>query len=610
MKHLRNLGILFTCIIFASCSVPKMKVDLLLTNGDFYTLDSRLPEAQAVAVNDGRVVGVGTNSEIASRFEGKIAIDLQGAFVLPGLTDGHCHMSELGLSLTTLDLTGTRSPEDVAEIVEAAVSTTNSGGWIRGRGWNQERWSNPGQLSYAGMRSPQSGIPSRHPASRERSFPTHDVLDKIAPDNFVFLVRVDGHAIWVNKKVMDLAGITRATEDPSGGKIIRDKNGVPTGVFLDAAMDLVASKIPPPTDAEVEKTILLAEDTCARYGLTEVHDAGIDAQTLRVYKRLADDGKLKTRVYAMYLGTDSTLPQVLKEGPLVDYKDFFTMRSVKVYMDGALGSRGAALVRAYTDDPGNYGLTEMSEKDLENLTIASLSYGFQVCTHAIGDRANDIVLNAYEKALKVANVEDPRLRIEHAQVLLKEDVPRFKNLGIIPSMQPTHCTSDMYWAEVRLGPDRMKYSYAWRSLLRDGNIIVGGSDFPVESPDPRLGVYAAVTRQDLNGLPRDFEDAKRYFELTPDAVKDSSDFDGGFLPQQRMTLDEATKAFTVWPAYGAFEEEEKGTISVGKRADFTIFEKDFRYIPALAITEDKILGTIVDGRLVYVSPTVSNWRIL
>jgi hypothetical protein len=220
------------------------------------------------------------------------------------------------------------------------------------------------------------------------------------------------------------------------------------------------------------------------------------------------------------------------------------------------------------------------------------------------------VLNAYEKALKVANVEDPRLRIEHAQVLLKEDVPRFKNLGIIPSMQPTHCTSDMYWAEVRLGPDRIKYSYAWRSLLRDGNIIVGGSDFPVESPDPRFGIYAAITRQDLNGLPRDFEDAERYFELTPDAVKDSSDFDGGFLPQQRMTLDEAIKAFTVWPAYGAFQEEERGTISVGKRADFTIFEKDFRYIPALAITEDKILGTIVSGKLVYVSPTVINWRTL
>ncbi len=564
-----------------------MKVDTLLTNGDVYTLDPRVPEAQAVAINAGRIVGVGTSAGIVSHFEGKVSIDLRGAFVLPGLTDGHCHISELGFSLTTLDLTGANSVDDVSKLVKAAASKAGPGTWIRGRGWNQERWSD--------------ALPSGKSISRGKSFPTHDALDNVAPDNYVLLVRVDGHAIWVNKKVMELAGITRATKDPSGGKIIRDKHGDPTGVFVDAAMDLVTSKIPPPTESEIERAILLAVDTCARFGLTEVHDAGIDEQTLKVYKRLAADGKLKIRVYAMYLGTDSTLPQILREGPLINYKDLFTMRSVKVYMDGALGSRGAALVKSYTDDPGNYGLTEMSEKDLENLTIASLSYGFQVCTHAIGDRANDIVLDAYEKALKDADVRDPRLRIEHAQVLLKDDISRFKKLGVIPSMQPTHCTSDMYWAETRLGPERLKCSYAWQSLLRDGNIIIGGSDFPVESPDPRLGIYAAIARQDLNGLPRNFEDAKDYFELTPDAVADSSDYDGGFFPQLRMTLDEAINAFTVWPAYGAFQEAEKGTISVGKYADFTIFEKDFRHVPPLAITEDEILGTIVGGKLVYSS---------
>lgn len=585
MKHFGSAAILALAFAFASCSLPKMKADLVLTNGDFYTLDSRLPEAESIAVSDGKIVGVGTNAEIASRFDGKITIDLQHAFVLPGLIDGHAHMAELGMSLTTLDLTDAKSPEGIASIVKLAAAKASSGDWIRGRGWNQELWP-------------------------KKDFPTYKILDKAAPDNYVFLIRVDGHAVWVNKKVMDLAGITRTTKDPDGGKIVRDRNGNPTGVFLDAAIDLIASKIPPPTDSEIENAILLASDTCARYGLTEVQDAGIDAQTLNVYRKLAEEGKLRIRIYAMYNGNDTTLPDILKKGPVIGYKDFFTMRSVKVYMDGALGSRGAALVKAYSDDPGNYGLTEMGERDLENLTIASLSSGFQVCTHAIGDRANDIVLNAYEKALKVANVDDPRLRIEHAQVLLKDDIPRFKKLGIIPSMQPTHCTSDMYWAEARLGSERIKYAYAWQSLLKDGNIIIGGSDFPVESPDPRLGIYAAVTRQDLNGIPQNFGDALRYFTLTPDAAVDSSDFDGGFFPKQKMTLDEAIKAFTSWPAYGAFQENQKGSISVGKYADFTIFEKDFRNISVREIPLDKILGTIVGGKLVYVNPSVSNWRIL
>ena len=239
-----------------------------------------------------------------------------------------------------------------------------------------------------------------------KTFPTHEILDKVAPNNFVYLVRIDGHAVWVNQKVMDFAGVTRMTQDPKGGRIIRDNLGDPTGVFIDAAINLVASKIPSPTSDEIEDAIQLALDTCARYGLTEIHDAGIDYQTAQVYRKLADQGKLKLRIYAMYLGTDSTLPAILKQGPVIGYKEYFTMRSIKVYMDGALGSRGAALVQQYTDDPGNYGLTEMSEKDLENLTIASLSNGFQVCTHAIGDRANDIVLNAYEAAIKAAGVSD------------------------------------------------------------------------------------------------------------------------------------------------------------------------------------------------------------
>ncbi len=391
MEHLKSktplkriAGILCACAIFASCSAPKMKVDLVLINGEFCTFDLQIPDAQAVAVNDGRIVAVGTSGEVASRFEGKATVDLNGAFVMPGLTDGHGHISDLGFSLTTLDLRGAKSPGEVGKILNAIVSTAaaEGGTWIRGRGWNQDKWP-------------------------KKAFPTHDIIDKVPANVYVLFVRADGHAIWVNENVMDLAGITRATKNPEGGRIVRDKKGEPTGVFLDAAIDLIASKIPPPTDPEIEHAVLLAADTCARYGLTEVQDAGVDAQTLRVYQKLADEGKLRIRIYAEYLGTDSTLPAVLKKGPMIYDEGLLTMRSIIVYMDGALGAGSAALVQPYTDDPGNYGLTEMSEKDLENLTIASISNGFQVCTHAMGDRANDIVLNAYDSAMKIADVKDP-----------------------------------------------------------------------------------------------------------------------------------------------------------------------------------------------------------
>ncbi|MGC8595340.1 MAG: amidohydrolase [Candidatus Kryptoniota bacterium] len=561
-----------------------MKTDLIIMNGTFMTLDNRMPTAQAVAVMNGKIVGVGTNNEILSHFYSEKTIDIKGAFATPGLIDGHGHIVELGTSMSTLNLTAAESPEAIAAEVREEAQRVQPGTWIKGRGWDQNLWL-------------------------RKSFPDHSILDEAAPDNYVFLVRIDGHAVWVNKKVMDFAGINRATPSPAGGEIVRDKNGNPTGVFLDAAINLIASKIPAPSDAEVESAILRAIDTCARYGLTEVHDAGINWQTLNVYKKLAAEGKLKVRIYAMYSGSDSTLLQVLKAGPILGYKDHFTLRSVKVYMDGALGSRGAALVQSYSDDPGNYGFTEMSEKDLENITIASLANGFQVCTHAIGDRANHIVLNAYEKAMEVSGVHDARLRVEHAQVLLNEDIQRFCRLGVIPSMQPTHCTSDMYWAESRLGPERIKYAYAWRSLLKSGCIIIGGSDFPVESPDPRLGIYAAITRKNLNGIPENFNDALKYFQLTPDAAKDSSYFNNGFFSNQKMTLDEAIKAFTIWPSYGAFQENVNGTVSVGKFADFTIFKRDFRALPANEIPHDEILATFVGGKMVYVNPSLSEWRM-
>ena len=582
MKYIKLAAVVILAIILASCSPQKLKVDLVLTNGEIQTMDPVFPTAEAVAVNGGKIVGVGTDDGVTSHFSGTKTLNLHGAYVLPGLIDGHAHMVDLGMSLQTINLSGARSPQQVATLVEEATARTRLGGWIRGSGWNPTQW-------------------------HESLTDLGGLLDKAAPDNYVFLVSSNGEAVWVNEKVLRLVGIDRNTKAPPGGVIVRDSKGNPTGVLAGSAISLVTSMLPRPSEDDIQEAIELASDTCARYGITEVQDAGIGRHTLDAYKLLADRGKLKIRIYAMYDGDDTTLPAILKSGPIVNYKDYFTMRSIRVDMDGPLASRQAALVREYSDAPDQFGATLMSEGSLANLTIASLSSGFQVCTEAHGDRANDVVLDAYGKALKVANVDDPRLRIECADVLLSRDFSRFKELGIIPSMQPSVCTSDMYWVESRLGPERTRNAFAWQSLLSRGNIIVSGSDFPNESPDPRIGIYSAVTRRDLNGLPQSFANAERYFQLSPNAAVDSSDFDGGFFPGQRMSLADALKSFTVWPAYAAFQESEKGSISVGKYADFTILKSNLHRMPHDEILHDTIMATIVGGRFVYESPLARAW---
>lgn len=582
MKFIKLSVLMFLAFLIASCSTRKRSVDMVLTNADVQTMDPNFPHAEAVAVDNGSIVGVGTDAAVAGHFSGKMTLNLHGAYVLPGLIDGHAHMLELGLSLQTVDLSGTHSPQQVAKLVEEASARTRLGGWIRGSGWNSKYW-------------------------HENLSRVSGLLNEVAPDNFVLLVSSNGGSIWVNSKVLQLAGINRSTKAPPGGEILHDSEGDLVGILRGTAIGLVTSKIPPPSEDEIEDAIVLASDTCARYGITEVQDAGITRRTLSAYKLLADQAKLKIRIYAMYDGNDTTLPDILKAGRIINYKKFFTMRSVRVDMDGGLGPRRAALVRQYSDASGTYGTTLMGEKDLENLTIASLSSGFQVCTEAHGDRANDVVLNAYGKALKMAGVSDPRLRIEGVDVLLKSDISRFKKLGIIPSMQPSAFGSEMYWLESRLGPERVKNAFVWKSLLEDGNIIVGGSDFPNESPDPRIGIFTAVTRRDLDDLPGSFSDAKKYFELTRDAIKDSAHFDGGFFPAQKMTLTQALKSFTVWPAYGSFQGKEKGSITVGKYADFSIFDQDLSKIPPKEIPYDKILATIVGGKTVYLATQVRGW---
>ena len=470
-------------------------------------------------------MAVGTAEELLSSFRADTTIDLGGAALLPGLIDAHAHVESLGALLQMLNLAGTSSVEEIQEMIRRAVADLPPGTWIRGRGWDQNRWS------------------------RQR-FPHRSELDSVSDSHPVLLVRIDGHAAWVNTAVLELAGIGPSTPDPEGGIIVRDAAGEPTGILIDNALGLLDPVIPRPSLNERERFLEAALQECVRLGLTAVHDMGVDLEGVQIYKKLAGEGRLPLRVYVALEAPGPTWEHYREHGPEVDlYGGMLTVRAVKLYADGALGSRGAALVEPYADDPGNRGLTLTSHQELARISRDALQTGFQVCTHAIGDRANAIVLDVYEEALNNNSNKnlDLRFRVEHAQVLSPADIPRFAALGVLPSMQPTHCTSDMYWAEERLGPERVRNAYAWRSLIDAGSVIPGGSDFPVESPDPLLGLYAAITRQDLQGWP-----------------------DGGWHPEQRMSREEALKSFTLWGALAAFQEAEKGIIAPGYLADFSV----------------------------------------
>jgi predicted amidohydrolase YtcJ len=402
----------------------------------------------------------------------------------------------------------------------------------------------------------------------------------------VFLTRVDGHAVWVNSKALEIAGIDAKTQDPPGGRILRDRSGNLTGVFIDNAVDLFQSVIPPPSVEERAEAIRRAVRACLACGLTEVHDMGVDSTGVAVYRDLIASGRFPFRVYVALAGSSpGTWASFRKSGPLKDAGGGrLAVRGVKFYADGALGSRGAALLEPYSDDPGNRGLTLTSRAELLEAAEQALDAGFQICTHAIGDRANAFVLDVYDQALTTrgAKGRDVRFRIEHAQVVSGADIPRFKALGVIPVMQASHCTSDMPWAIQRLGPERIKGAYAWRSLLREGSIIPGGSDFPVESPNPLWGFYAAVTRQDQNGLPRE-----------------------GWNPGERMTREEALKSYTIWGAYAGFQEREKGTLEPGKWADMVVLTDDIMKIDPLKILTTRVEKTIIAGDVVYDAPRES-----
>jgi len=548
-------------LLLAGCRGPAATVeppaDFVLLGGTVHTLDPAHPVAGGLAARGGVLVAVGTAEEVR-RFvgPGTRVFDATGLTVVPGLVDAHGHLESLGAGLRRLDLVGTASAEEVAARVRAGAAGAPAGDWIRGRGWDQNDW-------------------------KEKSFPGRATLDAAAPGHPVWLVRIDGHAGWANTRALALAGIGTATPDPPGGRILRDPaTGEPTGVLIDAAMDLLAPRLPPPTRAERREALVRAMEACLAAGLTSVHDAGVDAATVDIYRELADEGSLRLRVYAMLEGSPDVIAATgFRTGPVVGHGGRrLTVRAVKVYADGALGSRGAAPLRDYEDEPGNRGLLQAEPAALEALAARCLREGWQLCTHAIGDRGNRVVLDAYEAALREVPRADPRFRVEHAQVVDPADIPRFAALGVIPSMQPTHATSDMPWAEARLGPGRLAGAYAWRKFLAAGCRIPCGSDFPVESHDPLRGLYAAVTRQDASGRP-----------------------EGGWTPGERMTREEALRGFTLDACHAAFEEGWKGSLVPGKAADLTVLDRDVLSCPAPEILAARVRATIVAGEVVFIA---------
>jgi predicted amidohydrolase YtcJ len=538
--------------------------------------------ASSVSYNlcNGNIIDLGTTEGIQDKYSSSQVIDLAGKVVLPGFIDAHGHISGYGENLLEIDLVGTNSQEEIAELVKEKASKLQPGEWIAGVGWDQNDW-------------------------KEKLWPNHKIIDEAAPNNPVYLTRIDGHALWVNKKALELAGITKDTKNPEGGDIKRDANGNPTGVLIDNAMNLIYKVVPPQTDEMIEKTILTAVNSLMKYGITSVHDMGVGLRTINIMKKLANEGKLPIRIHVYIDGVGNTWNEFLKSGRLVGYaNNFLNVRGIKLFVDGAMGSRGALMSEPYQDDPGNSGLQLMSEDEIYKVTLDALKNGFQVATHAIGDLGNTIVLNAYERALNELKPKDHRLRVEHVQVINPKDVERFGKYGIIPSMQPVHATSDMPWAEARLGTKRVKWSYAPKLVLKGSPIIAGGSDFPVENPSVLEGIYAGVTRRDKNEYPRSWLDVirmvdKKLFVISKEGIPDTTAFEGGWYPEQRLTVQEAVNEFTKWAAYAGFEENKKGTIEIGKWVDFTILDRDIFNIPARDILRTNVEMTIVGGKIVY-----------
>lgn len=535
---MKNILLLLAITLFFACN-SKEEVEMIIHNANIYTVDEEFSKASSVVIKDGKFLEVGESEVLQKKYNAKEVLDAEGKTIVPGLIDAHCHFYGLGLNQQVVDLVGTSSFDEIVDKV-AAFQKERPASYIRGRGWDQNDWE-------------------------EKEFPTKDKLDELFPDIPVVLERIDGHAYLVNQKALDLAGITMETQ-MDGGEIVK-KNDAITGVLVDNPMGLVDAVIPQPSKEQQIQALKDAERICLDHGLTTVNDAGLGRQTIELIDSLQQAGDLSIRIYAMVSNTPDNLDHFLKKG--IIKTDKLNVRSIKVYGDGALGSRGAALKAPYTDQAGHYGAMVTPVTEIGALAERIAASDYQMNTHAIGDSANVVVLRAYQKALQ--GKEDRRWKVEHAQVVSPQDFDYFED-GIIPSVQPTHATSDMYWAGDRLGPDRVKGAYAYKTLLEKAGIVALGTDFPVEQVSPFLTFYAAVARQDQKQYPK-----------------------GGFQMKDALSREETLRGMTLWAAYSNFEENEKGSIEPGKFADFVILSDDIMTVPVENIPSVKAEQVFLNG---------------
>lgn len=558
---MRKISILIILWLLVSPSVRSRTeaADIVFKNGNVYTVNDRQPHAEAIAVKAGKIIFVGSNKDAkAYEADGTRVVDLHGNTVVPGLTDSHYHLMGVGEREMTLNLEGTMSLEDFLEKVKGQVERAKPGEWVTGRGWIETFW-------------------------KPQVFPTRWEVDRVAPDNPVFLTRADGHASIANSAALKIAGINKQTPNPFGGQFLKDaKTGEPTGMLIDSAQGRVAARIPRSGKAEAEAALLIAVKRSLALGWCEVQIPGNGYDEIDLLKKLFGEGKIKLRIYDAVSGPGPSAQRLLREGPIIGaFDNHFTVRSIKAYMDGALGSRGAALLEPYSDAPTTSGFFVTKEEALLPMFAEALRQGVQVETHAIGDRGNRTILDLYEKTFKTVptaerKVREPRWRVEHAQIVNPADIPRFASLGVIPSMQPSHAIGDLHFAPSRLGMKRLEGAYAWQSFIKSGSIVPGGSDAPVERGEPMIEFYAAVARRDQKGFTGE-----------------------GWHPEQALSREQALKMFTIWAAYAAFEEKLKGSIEVGKLADLTVLSADIMKIPESEILRTLCVMTIIGGELAY-----------
>ncbi|KQN38273.1 amidohydrolase [Pedobacter sp. Leaf41] len=537
------LFFLSLALFFSSCG-KKEQADLIIYNATIYTVNDQFEKVEAFAVKDGKILGLGSSKDIQSKYEAKEEVNADGKSVYPGFIDAHAHFFGYGQSLQTADLRDTKSWEEILERLKA-FAKTHPDGWLIGNGWDQNDWEN-------------------------KAFPTNEKLTELFPNRPVLLNRVDGHAAVVNQKAFDEAGI-KGEQKLVGGDMLT-ANGKLTGVLIDNAVGLVDSKIPSPDEKLATKILTDAQTNCFAAGLTTIDDCGLPFQAVDFIEKMQEDGKLKMRLYVMLADAEQNYDYLFKRGAIKT--DRLNVRSFKVYADGALGSRGACLLHPYSDMPAKSGFLLSNRKHFEEVAEKIAAHNFQMCTHAIGDSANRVMLNIYNKVLKGKN--DKRWRIEHAQVVNSNDFALFGKANIIPSVQPTHATSDMYWAEERLGPKRVKDAYAYKQLLKQNGWIPLGTDFPVENINPLLTFYAATVREDAKGFPK-----------------------GGFQMENALTPEEALRGMTIWAAKANFEEKEKGSLETDKFADFVILDHDILKSTPQNILKTKVLKTYLNGEKVY-----------